>query len=536
MPCTGIAAVMMLVMLAAPPATWAQGVPDAGTRPTAPRDALGRGTPRGALLGFMTAAQRGQLDTASLFLHTTARGAAATDLARRLYVVLNARLPARLNRVSDDPAGSLIYPLKPDQDVVAAIDTADGPLDIVMERVDVGASGRVWLFARRTLDAIPAVYEEVDLVSVDRFLPEALTRPRIAGIRLFEWLAFFVAIPVLYRAMGLAGLLLAPAQAMWRRRHGLPPQPPARLPGPFRLFLLAFTIHTLLAAVELPLLERLFWTITARIFTTAAIVWVALLLNGYAEAYLSRRLRGATEVAAMLRLARRTADAMVVLAGALVVLRYFGVDPTAALAGLGIGGIAVALAAQKTLENVIGGVSIIFDKAVRVGDFLKIGDLVGTVDSIGLRSTRIRTLDRTMLTVPNGMIASVNVETISARDKFWFHHYVPLRFETTAPQLRFIIGDVRDRMRDDRHVDAASIRARVIRFGPSSIDLELFAYLFAPTWEHFLELQEELLLDVLDIVDGRGAAIALPAHTVHLAGGLAAEHVAPAGVAGAARP
>jgi MscS family membrane protein len=292
----------------------------------------------------------------------------------------------------------------------------------------------------------------------------------------------------------------------------------------------------LLAAVELPLLERLFWTITARIFTTAAIVWVALLLNGYAEAYLSRRLRGATEVAAMLRLARRTADAMVVLAGALVVLRYFGVDPTAALAGLGIGGIAVALAAQKTLENVIGGVSIIFDKAVRVGDFLKIGDLVGTVDSIGLRSTRIRTLDRTMLTVPNGMIASVNVETISARDKFWFHHYVPLRFETTASQLRFIIGDVRDRMRDDRHVDAASIRARVIRFGPSSIDLELFAYLFAPTWEHFLELQEELLLDVLDIVDGRGAAIALPAHTVHLAGGLAAEHVAPAGVAGAARP
>src|SRR4029077_3588445 len=99
---------------------------------------------------------------------------------------------------------------------------------------------------------------------------------------------------------------------------------------------------------------------------------------------------------------------------------------------LGIGGIAVALAAQKTLENVVGGVSIIVDHAVRVGDFLKLGDTVGTVDSIGLRSTRIRTLDRTMLSVPNGQIATVNIETLSVRDKFWFHHFVGLRYETTA--------------------------------------------------------------------------------------------------------
>ena len=134
----------------------------------------------------------------------------------------------------------------------------------------------------------------------------------------------------------------------------------------------------------------------------------------------------------MLRLVRRVADVLVVAAGGLVTLHYFGVDPTAALAGLGIGGIAVALAAQKTLENVIGGLSIIFDQAVRVGDFLKLGDTVGTVDSIGLRSTRIRTLDRTILSVPNGQIANVNIETLSARDKFWFHHFVGLRYETTS--------------------------------------------------------------------------------------------------------
>ena len=218
----------------------------------------------------------------------------------------------------------------------------------------------------------------------------------------------------------------------------------------------------------------------------------------------------------MLRLVRRTVDGIAIVAGVLVVLTYVGIDPTAALAGLGIGGIAVALAAQKTLENVIGGVSIIFDKAVRVGDFVKINDTLGAVEAIGLRSTRIRTLNRTMLTMPNGMIASVPVETFSARDKFWFHHYVPLRFETTGTQLRFIIGDVRDRLREDAHVEAEPIRVRVVRLGPSSIDIELFAYLVAPTWEYFLELQEDLILDILDIVDHRGAAIALPAHLVHV--------------------
>src|SRR6185436_9294793 len=131
-------------------------------------------------------------------------------------------------------------------------------------------------------------------------------------------------------------------------------------------------------------------------------------------------------------------------AGGLIVLAYFGVDPTAALAGLGIGGIAVALSAQKTLENVIGGVSIVFDKAVRVGDVVKVGDTSGTVDYIGLRSTRIRTNDRTILSVPNGQIATVNIETLSTRDKFWFHHFVGLRYETTASQMRAVLKGVCD--------------------------------------------------------------------------------------------
>ena len=157
-------------------------------------------------------------------------------------------------------------------------------------------------------------------------------------------------------------------------------------------------------------------------------------------------------------------------------IRRLGGDPTAAIAGLGIGGIAVALAAQKTLENVIGGLSLIFDRAVCVGDFLKVGEASGTVDSIGLRSTRIRTLDRTILTVPNGQIANVSIETISSRDMFWFRHFLGLRYETTPRQMRAVVAGIVRQLSAHPAVDRESVRARFLRFGPSSLDIEVVAY------------------------------------------------------------
>ena len=242
--------------------------------------------------------------------------------------------------------------------------------------------------------------------------------------------------------LGWLGWLLRPVIAASRRLRGSATDVQANpIPGAVRLLLIAVGIRWILSIIELPLRERVFWSGTAVGLITAAGVWGLLLLNGAAERYLYARVRssGHAEVAAMLRLGRRIADAVAMGAGVLVILHYVGLDPTAALAGLGIGGIAVALAAQKTLENVIGGLSIIFDKAVRVGDFVKLGDISGAVDDIGLRSTRIRTLNRTILSVPNSQIANANIETLSARDKFWLHHFVGLRYETTAGQMRAVL-------------------------------------------------------------------------------------------------
>ena len=197
----------------------------------------------------------------------------------------------------------------------------------------------------------------------------------------------------------------------------------------------------------------------------------------------------------------------------IAILRHFGIDPTPALAGLGVGGIAVALAAQKTLENVIAGASLIFDEAVRVGDLLKMGQVTGTVEYIGLRSTRIRTADRTLVSVPNSQIANTTLETLSARDMYWFHPIVSLRHDTTPQQLQAVIDGIHSLLSKETTVDRSSPRVRFQRLAAFSLDVEVSAYLFARDWSHFMEVQESLLLSVTRIVEQSGTAIALPWQT-----------------------
>jgi len=201
----------------------------------------------------------------------------------------------------------------------------------------------------------------------------------------------------------------------------------------------------------------------------------------------------------------------------LFVLYHFGVQLTAALAGLGVGGIAVALAAQKTLENVIGGVSLIADKALSVGDFVNVGDAQGTVEDVGLRSTRIRTLDRTVISLPNGQVAGMRLETISVRDKFWFHPIIGLRYETNVAQLRSVLSGIRAFLGQHPNLEPSSVRVRFIRLGAYSLDVEVFAYAFAHDWSNFLEIQEEILFTIIDIVQKAGTALAFPSQNLYLA-------------------
>jgi len=504
---------------------WAQlsvpGTTPASATPEVPKDALGRTTPRGTVLGFVTAARKGDDQLAERYLNTRLRGKAATDLAHQLFVVLDRRLPARLDRISDEPQGSLRDPLEPNRELVGTISGESRNVDIFVESVDRGKSGSVWLFSGKTLDSIPDLYEEINAVEVDHVLPEFLVDARFAGIALFEWLAVFVGIPLFYLIAALLNRLLSSLVGLLRRRLSREPDlsNPEVLPYPIRLLLAALVIHWLLTKLSLPLMARQFWSSTANIFTIAGCVWLLILLNDQGEEYFYRRLRlhKATGGASLLRLTRRLIDILVVFAGVLATLHYFGVSPAAALAGLGVGGIAVAFAAQKTLENVFGGVSLIFDEVVHVGDLLKVGDTLGTVDDIGLRSTRVRTQNRTMVSVPNGQIATMTLENFSSRDKFWLHQIFALCYGTASPQMCTVIEGIRSLLEENQQVERDSVRVRFLRFGLSSLDVEVSAYVLATDFDDFLEVQGKLFLRMMECIESAGVQIALPSQTIFMA-------------------
>ena len=507
------------VALAFSVATLAAQAPSKAPAPAPPptepaKDPLGRTSPRGTVLGFLSAARNGDYGLARHYLETPLTGPGAEELARQLFVVLDTLLPARLTQVSDDPDGSRANPLAPDVDHVGTIEAPDGPIEIAVRRVKPPRGQPVWLFASSTLAAVPPVYDVVQRQHEMPRLPRFLTDHRIGRVRLAEWLAILIGLPIFYFATVLLNRVLTPT--FGRLLPSFVPRidgsVPNALPAPARLLLVSLAGLGLFTWLPLSLLVRQFLTNAAAVVAILSITWLVLLLNGEAERFATRRIATGHVSAgvSLLRVGRRLLDVMIVVAGLLIMLRHFGVDPTPLLAGLGVGGIAVALAAQKTLENVIAGASLIFDDAVRVGDFLKVGEVEGTVDHIGLRSTRIRTMNRSIVSVPNSQIANMSLETLSARDKFWLHPIVALRHGTTDAQMQLVLDGIRQTLARQAAVDPDSIRVSFLRLSPLSLDIEVSAYVLAPDWARFLEVQETLLRRITEIVRASGAEMAGP--------------------------
>jgi MscS family membrane protein len=197
-----------------------------------------------------------------------------------------------------------------------------------------------------------------------------------------------------------------------------------------------------------------------------------------------------------------------VTVAALLFLYLADVDLTAALTGLGVGGLAIGFGAQKTIENLFGGIMVISDKPINVGDTCRAGEFLGTVEDIGIRSTRIRTLNRTVVAVPNGLLSSMSLENFSLRDRILFQHTIALGRQTTAEQMRLVLEQIRALLDAHPQVESTSSRVRFIRFNSGSLDLELFAYVLERDFPAFLGIQEGLLLGVMDILEAAGTSVA----------------------------
>lgn len=185
------------------------------------------------------------------------------------------------------------------------------------------------------------------------------------------------------------------------------------------------------------------------------------------------------------------------------------------IAGLGVGGLAIALAAQPTIENLIGGLSLFADRPVRVGDLCQYGTEQATVEAIGIRSTRIRGLDRTLTTIPNAEFSKMSVVNLSARDRILIRAVLGIRFETTPDQLRNLLVRIREMLLGHPRIDPDPARARFVGFGDSSLDIEVFAYAMTRDRQDFLAIQEDVLLRAMDIIKECGTDLAYPSQTIH---------------------
>jgi MscS family membrane protein len=216
---------------------------------------------------------------------------------------------------------------------------------------------------------------------------------------------------------------------------------------------------------------------------------------------------------------RRATQIAVMAMAVVAVLSDIGYPVASLLAGLGIGGLALAFAAQKTLENLFGSVSISVDRPFQVGDFVRVeGGLVGTVEELGLRSTRIRTLDRTVVTIPNGKLADQRIETFAARDRCRLFFPMGLVYSTTAEQMRAVLSGVDALLRGHPRAWPDGIGVRFVGLSPSSLDVEVVAWFDTANWDEFQAIRQDLLLGVMDVVERAGTAFAYPTQTVLLAG------------------
>jgi MscS family membrane protein len=215
-------------------------------------------------------------------------------------------------------------------------------------------------------------------------------------------------------------------------------------------------------------------------------------------------------------LIRRMVKLTVFLLILLFVMQNYGVDVGALLAGLGIGGLAVALAGQKTLENLFGGISMFMDQPVKVGDFCKCGDVIGTIEDIGLRSTRIRTLDRTIVTIPNSTVSELKIESYAKRDRIKLYAKLGMRYESTSEQLKFLIDGITKILTDYPKTVEETPRVRFVGFGDFSLDLEVLAYLDCEDWADFLKSREEIYFDIMALVEKSGTDFAFPSQTIYV--------------------
>ena len=482
--------------------------------PGVPDDELNRGVPRSSVGGFLAAAHKRDYARAAeyLDLHSLPLGMTESqgpELARQLKIVLDRVLWIDPDLVSASPEGDQTDALPDVRDRVGRIAGRERTYDLLLQRVPREDGVSIWKFAGATVADIPQLYEEFGYGRLERVFPSWLFDVKILGIEVWGWAALVV---IAITTLPIAFLLTALLMRMLRFiRAELAPDFEQFFTGPVRMLLWVLMARSLIDLTSYSVVQQALSE--GKTLLVLALAWIVLRCLDLTAKWIARRFetKGVTGSRVLLRPAVILVKVIVVAGAAILWLENLGYEVTTLLAGLSISGVAVAFAAQKSLENVFGAATLYSSQPVRVGDFCGFGDRVGTIEEIGLRATQVRTLDRTIITVPNAEFAQMHLENYSKRDRFWYHPCLKLRYETTPEQIRYVLVEVRKLLYAHPKVLSEPLWVRFRGFRDYSLDLDVFAYIGVTDYNESLEVAEDLNLRIMDIVAGAGTDFAIPA-------------------------
>lgn len=511
------------VALGAPASPKAGPASSAEEMQTPPEEPVDPGSPRASVAEYLQLCREERYDEAARYLdvHAGAAKSKPGDLAKRLKAVIDRRSWIDIERLSPLASGNTNDGLPASYEDIGQIPLAAGqskPIRL-FNRGLVGGSP-AWVVSRQTVDNIDRWYESLPQAWLLDRAPAWLLRTGPRELLIWQW----IALPILFvTAWGLGAVLgnltrwmagRGKSQA-WVRFNV---QLQRRLRGPLTLIWALALVYAALPFLWLfkPADEFVRSFLRGGFYFT--LFWsVSRLIDSWGKAIAeSPWAHERSSAKALVPIGVRLAKILLLIVAVVVLISAMGYPAGSIVAGLGIGGLAVALAAQKTIENLFGAFTLGADEPFRVGDFVKIEDFVGTIESIGLRSTRIRTLDRTIITIPNGRLSEMRIENYSTRDRLRFACNLGLTYDTSEEQLRAVLAKCERALREHPRIWSEGITVRLQSLGDSALVIEIMAWFQTTDWAEFQRIREETLLEFMRIVAGAGASFAFPTRTVQL--------------------
>ncbi len=485
----------------------------------ATKDPLDRDSPQSSVVAFLEAAHAHDYGKAWRYLDLrnmpeSERLSGGAELARQLATVLDRDTQFDVGNLSRNPEGDLSDNLPPNSERVDTFHVNGRTIELDLERVKLKSGAEVWLFSSDSVYKIPLIAQQTDNSVIERHLPLPLVNWQLIGTPLWRWIGMVL----LAIALGIFSKWLS-RLVLWITCQVVERIAPRwnltlleTFLGPLRLLL---SVSLFRAGMEWfgpsALLRLYLGRVLALLFFWGVFWLCAVIIDVIVQrlrAHLQARHRAFSY--SVLPLTGRVVKVIVLVFIIAAVLTAWGYNTTTLLAGLGIGGVALALASQKTIENLFGSVAVISDRPVSVGDFCKFGGSMGTVEDIGLRSTRVRTLDRTVMTIPNGSFSTMTIENFDRKDKQLFHVTLNLKRDTTPDQVRAVLQSITKLLKSNPKLETGALPVRFVGIGAYSLDIEIFIYILTLNGDEYLQIQQDLFLAIMDAVKAAGTALAVP--------------------------